>query len=314
MKKIFNTDDPNAIRPAKVVEGSELDGCSAVGWEHCFDCSRDVATSEGSFRVYLAGNLSSARFVWVLLHGAGQSSLVWSLLSSELRCNSAGAVVAYDARGHGDTRCADEQNLSRERMAQDCVLVLQQVLLLQEEGKQICLVGHSMGGSTAVAVAALLPKNVSGLVVMDVVEGTAMASLSAIRKFVNSRPASFASVAQAVRWAVDSGTIKSLDSARISVPGQLRQTEEGVWVWRTDVGASSEFWQGWYENMSAKFLAITKPKMLMLAGMDRLDTPLVIGQMQGKFQLEIFPACSHQLHEEAPKEVCAKLLKFANRI
>lgn len=79
------------------------------------------------------------------------------------------------------------------------------------------------------------------------------------------------------------------------------------------MGASSDFWQGWYENMSNKFLSLIIPKLLILAGMDRLDTPLVIGQMQGKFQLEILTACGHQLHEEAPVDVASKLIKFANR-
>lgn len=310
LKKIFKVDDPNAIRPAKVVEGSELAGCEPVSWKHCFDASKDVETPEGLFRVYVAGNLESARFVWVFLHGAGQCALVWALVASELK-SQGHAVLAYDARGHGDTQCHDEKNLSRERQSLDCLLVVQ---TLVPAGKKICLVGHSMGGSIAVAAATAAPTVVAGLVVLDVVEGTAMASLSAIRKFVNSRPASFSSVAQAVRWAVDSGTIRSVDGARVSLPGQLRETSEGSWVWRTDLGASSDFWQGWYENMSAKFLAVLIPKLLMLAGMDRLDTPLVIGQMQGRFQLEILPACSHQLHEEAPKEVAAKLLKFSNRI
>ncbi len=139
-----------------------------------------------------------------------------------------------------------------------------------------------------------------------------MASLAAIRKFVNSRPTSFASPAQAVRWVLDSGGLRSQDSARISVPPQLKR-EENHWVWRTDLNAMSEYWQGWYDNMSNRFLAIPLPKVLILAGMDRLDTPLTIGQMQGKFQLEILPTCTHQLHEEAPTEIAQKLHKFAQR-
>ena len=37
------------------------------------------------------------------------------------------------------------------------------------------------------------------------------------------------------------------------------------------------------------YLSVTAPKILMLAGTDRLDKPLTIGQMQGKFQMSLLP-------------------------
>lgn len=188
LKKIFKTDDPNAIRPAKVVGEDDLQGWEAVGWQHCFDRSFDAVTSEGSFRCYMAGDLETASVVWVLLHGAGHCALVWSLVAHEMKTRGA-ALLAYDARGHGETVCTDEKNLSRERQALDCLLVMDKVLPSQ---KRVCLVGHSMGGSIAIAAAAMT-KSVAGVVVLDVVEGTAMASLATIRKFVNSRPISFSS-------------------------------------------------------------------------------------------------------------------------
>lgn len=38
---------------------------------------------------------------------------------------------------------------------------------------------------------------------------------------------------------------------------------------------------GWFTGLSDKFLAARAAKLLVLAGTDRLDTPLMIGQMQG---------------------------------
>ena len=38
----------------------------------------------------------------------------------------------------------------------------------------------------------------------------------------------------------------------------------------------------------------------MLAGTDRLDRELMIGQMQGKYQLVVLPEVGHFLHEDAP--------------
>lgn len=41
--------------------------------------------------------------------------------------------------------------------------------------------------------------------------------------------------------------------------------------------------------MSALFLGVRAPKLLLLAGTDRLDRDLTIGQMQGRFQLALLP-------------------------
>jgi hypothetical protein len=45
------------------------------------------------------------------------------------------------------------------------------------------------------------------------------------------------------------------------------------------------FWNGidvdWFKGLSGKFLASRAGKLLLLAGTDRLDKPLMIGQMQG---------------------------------
>lgn len=63
----------------------------------------------------------------------------------------------------------------------------------------------------------------------------------------------------------------------------------GPWVWRTPLERSQPFWDGWYRGLSEKFLGLSAPKVLILAGTDRLDRPLTIGQMQGKFQMVLLP-------------------------
>ena len=48
----------------------------------------------------------------------------------------------------------------------------------------------------------------------------------------------------------------------------------------------------------------------MLAGTDRLDTPLNIAQMQGKFQLVLVPEAGHVIHEDEPGRTAAAVLGF----
>lgn len=53
------------------------------------------------------------------------------------------------------------------------------------------------------------------------------------------------------------------------------------WVWRTDLTATKPFWENWFIGLSRKFLDSRGGKLLLLAGTDRLDKELIIGQMQG---------------------------------
>ena len=61
------------------------------------------------------------------------------------------------------------------------------------------------------------------------------------------------------------------------------------------------------------FLNVHVPKLLLLAGVDRLDKDLMVGQMQGKFQMQILPLCGHAVHEDAPEEVADALANFMLR-
>jgi hypothetical protein len=54
-------------------------------------------------------------------------------------------------------------------------------------------------------------------------------------------------------------------------------------VWRTDLAKTQPFWEGWFIGLSKKFLEAKGGKLLLLAGTDRLDKELIIGQMQGMF-------------------------------
>ncbi|ELU37128.1 alpha/beta hydrolase family domain-containing protein [Rhizoctonia solani AG-1 IA] len=57
------------------------------------------------------------------------------------------------------------------------------------------------------------------------------------------------------------------------------------------------FLLGWFNGLSEKFLAARTARLLVLAGTDRLDKTLMIGQMQGKFQMVVVPGVGHMLHE-----------------
>lgn len=72
---------------------------------------------------------------------------------------------------------------------------------------------------------------------------------------------------------------------------------EKKYTWRIDLSKSEQYWPGWFENLSSKFLNLYVPKLLLLASIDGLDRALTVGQMQGKFQLQVLARCGHAVHE-----------------
>lgn len=81
-------------------------------------------------------------------------------------------------------------------------------------------------------------------------------------------------------------------------------TDNEVYIWRTNLSKSEVYWRGWFEGLSDLFLsAPCQAKLLLLAGIDRLDRSLTVGQMQGKFQMQVLPDAGHAVHEDVPDKV-----------
>jgi len=234
-----------------------------------------------------------------------------------------------------------------------------------------------MGGALAVHVAArgYIP-SLAALVVIDVVEGSALDALSSMQTYLQGRPKIFKSIEQAIEYSVRSGSIRNVESARVSIIGQLKklatsieasgegeeevglrlgsqsgmvmqtdlaeedesephakerrmsfeleeakksvefvEPEQAVekYVWRIDLTRTERFWKEWFKGLSAMFLGVGVPKLLLLAGTDRLDKELCVGQMQGKFQMQILAQCGHAVHEDSPEEVAEALASFVMR-
>lgn len=172
-----------------------------------------------------------------------------------------------------------------------------------------------MGGAIAVRVAAtgLLPQ-VVGLIVIDVVEGTAMSALPCMSNWLQARTPSFSSVQRAIRYVTKAGHVRNAESARLSVPAQLSFCEKANrWIWRTKLEESEQYWKEWFQGLSSLFLSVPAAKLLVLANVDRLDRDLMIAQMQGKFQNILIPAAGHTVHEDQPEQTARVVLDYLRR-
>ncbi|KAG9508547.1 putative protein phosphatase methylesterase 1, partial [Fragariocoptes setiger] len=295
-------------------------------WSNYFDRYVDVRTSDTeTFRVYVS-NLEAApeiidndeyqfnepsRPTVVFLHGGGYSGLTWALLVKELKNHCDCGLLAIDLRGHGCTQTSDESNLSMDTMVDDVERVItcfhEQLGYNSEDCLRpmpnIVLVGHSMGGAVAVKCAANVSEtylpSLLGFVVIDVVEGTAIDALQGMQSVLRARPRHFTSLENAIEWSVRSGMTRNNEAARVSMP---------------DLMKTQTHWNGWFKGLSNDLLnAPVRAKLLLLAGIDRLDKDLTIGQMQGKFMMRVLPKCGHAVHEDVPEQVSEVIAKFLVR-
>ncbi|RWA13440.1 hypothetical protein EKO27_g1669 [Xylaria grammica] len=230
--------------------------------------------------------------LFVMHHGGGSSGLSFAVLGDQIRKRlSSAGVFSLDARGHGSTAIPEGQtlDLSLKTLADDLFTALR---LTQKEMKwteppPIILVGHSMGGAvvTELARSGRLGNALLGYAVLDVVEGSAIDALQHMHTYLSTRPTGFQSLEMGIEWHTRSRTIRNSVSARTSVPSLLTLEEDPgdtrPWKWRTDLAATQPYWENWFVGLSSKFLAAKGGKLLLLAGTDRLDTELTIGQMQG---------------------------------
>lgn len=252
--------------------------------------------------------------ILVLVHGGGHSAMSWALCTQHLR--EWYDVCAMDLRGHGATITADETNLSTSVLVNDLVDLLNLLFVNHDDLTfKFVLVGHSLGGAIVVRAAndPRLAPRMSGLVVLDVVEGSALASLPSMSAYLNNRPTRFPSFDKAVKWGITSGGIRNVESAIISIPSQLVKQPDGFLVWRTDLRATEPYWKDWFTGLSDAFLSAKCSKMLLLAGTDRLDNALIVAQMQGKFQLGLIHSVGHVIQEDAPEKTAKQIVDFVTR-
>lgn len=287
-----------------------------LSWDGYFDEKRVVRVAETGmdFNVYLAGAPAAGeeRPLLFCLHGGGYTGLTWSLVAKKLK--SKYTVAAMDLRSHGES--SDSDDFSIDAMTKDATAVWTEVF--GSAKPKTVVVGHSLGGAIAIG-ACLSPeiRSLAGAVVIDVVEGTAMASLPYMKQVVAKRPAEFATIQDFVKWAYTSGQTKSFEAARVSASSQVKVAEEdggamARCVWRTDLMRTEPYWRGWYEGMSDRFLSVRVPKILVLAGTDRMDKALLTANMQGKFQMKVLPA-GHAIQEDEAQKTCEEIEAFCER-
>lgn len=158
-----------------------------------------------------------------LLHGAGLNAHTWDATALAL----AAPLLALDLPGHGDSSWREDADYSPPTLAADVIAALD----AWADRPQV-LVGHSLGGLTAAAVAATRPDLVERLVIVDITPGVdPAAGPRQVREFF-AGPTDWASREELVDRALAFGLGGSRAAATRGVVHNSRVRADGRVEWK----------------------------------------------------------------------------------
>ena len=135
-----------------------------------------------------AGPMDAPKILF--LHGSGQTRQSWSgALGEAVRRGY--RAVSVDLRGHGDSGWSPDGEYSLDRFTADVREVIKHI------GGEPVLVGASLGGLISIPIAASVPPQARGLVLVDVTPRIEMKGASEVIAFMDSAPNGFASLEEA---------------------------------------------------------------------------------------------------------------------
>ncbi len=165
----------------------------------------------------------------LLLHGIGNYGRYWDLFAGAVAGRL--RLVAPDARGHGDSR-KPADGYDPAHFVADAAAVLNASALARA-----VVVGHSMGGFHATALALAHPERVRALVLVDVGPRIEPAGDSRARRLSLGRPDRFADDAAALAYLHQTSPGYSDAVYENRLAWVFRRDERGGLVWRSSKAA-----------------------------------------------------------------------------
>jgi pimeloyl-ACP methyl ester carboxylesterase len=158
----------------------------------------------------------------VFLHGGAQNAHTWDTVALALDR----PLIAIDLPGHGHSDGPGASSIDVEGNARDVATV---VRAAAPDARGV--IGMSLGGLTAIALAGLAPELVRALVLVDVTPGVNEEKGSTIAAFING-PESFPSFDEILARTIEYNPTRTESSLRRGILHNAAQREDGSWVWR----------------------------------------------------------------------------------
>lgn len=242
----------------------------------------------------------------LILHGfsghAWQAELMAPALVPAYR------VIALDQRGHGDSDWADVYGA--KPMATDAVGVLDALGI-----ERASLVGHSLGGIVALAVAGSSPERVSRLVLGDIGPEIDPAGAARIQRAVRERDV-FASVDDAVAQQAELNPTADPAALAHRIEHNLVERPDGTLTWKYDPAlreGTATFDHYAPDEQWALFAAITVPVLILRGELSDILSVEVAERMLAvnpHARLVTLAGAGHSIATDAPDRVAAALVEF----
>ena len=180
-------------------------------------------------RVDVDDDRSLSALVWgstdpeiVFLHGGAQNAHTWDTVALALDR----PLLAIDLPGHGHSDGGRQGSLDVRSNAADIATLIGQIAPDAD-----LVVGMSLGGMTAVALADHAPDLVRRLALIDVTPGVDGPKSQQIANFVNG-PESFPNFDELLARTIEFNPTRTESSLRRGILHNAMQLEDGTWVWR----------------------------------------------------------------------------------
>jgi pimeloyl-ACP methyl ester carboxylesterase len=239
----------------------------------------------------------------VLLHGGAQNAHTWDTVALAL----GRPLMAADLPGHGRSSWRADRDYWPVRNA-DAVAVAVGALAPQARA----VVGMSLGGLTAIRLAAAYPQLVRRLTVVDVTPGVTAAKSAPISAFVQG-PESFGSFDELLERTARYNPSRSVSSLRRGVLHNARQLPDGRWAWRYDrllpAQGGLDFAGLWVD-----LAAVAVPVMLVCgtdSGVVSDEDRAEFRRLQPTARLEMVDGAGHSVQGDRPVELAALIEDFA---
>ncbi|CAB4905893.1 MAG: alpha/beta fold hydrolase [Actinobacteria bacterium] len=250
----------------------------------------------------------------VFLHGGGQNAHTWDAVSLLL----GESIVAIDMPGHGHSDWREDKAYWPVTNAIAIAEVIDQMGI----GEPVALIGMSLGGLTAIRLAALRPDLFSSVTIIDVTPSQMeqMKKMSQEERgttALTQGPTRYDSLEDMIKATAALAPNRSAVLIERGVVHNAREFDGGQWGWRYDKlvsdekaeeGTTHDFDELWDDVSS-----ITMPLMLVRGGASAFVTEEHVAEFNKRaphLRFEIVDGAGHSVQSDRPAQLAAVLISF----
>jgi pimeloyl-ACP methyl ester carboxylesterase len=244
----------------------------------------------------------------VLLHGGAQNAHTWDTVALALDR----PLVAVDMPGHGHSGPGRNGSLDVAANAADVASAIRATA-----DTPVHLVGMSLGGMTALALADAEPSLVRSLTLVDVTPGVTGPKAQHIAAFI-AGPERFESFDEILARTIAFNPTRTESSLRRGILHNAEQLEDGTWVWRYARFRGAEAGSGdGHPDFTGLWDAISRLRVPLMLARGLRDQSVVDDADEAELlrrapdaRIERFAESGHSIQGDQPVELAGAIASF----